>query len=226
MVVFHVLYLFWFPAVARTQHRKTGNRNFIVEQKSKIKAPCSTALPLTLPQELGESEICPSRSHCPIHWLTETGAGSADGYWALLPRCPTSHASTQAAQPVWETVHLARIILLFNSVLESNQTFKATAALLTQPEKRAQVRTLQEKADSCCLATQLKTSGCLRLGYRHYPDKCKTAEQKTSTSVFVLIQWRNKSSKSIDWNSYLIINYRTSIKLKYMKLFLLRLKII
>lgn len=54
-------------------------------------------------------------------------------YWALLPRCPTSHASTWAANLVWETVHLARLTLLLSSALESNQVFKAAVALLMQP---------------------------------------------------------------------------------------------
>lgn len=112
IVVFHVLYLFWFPATARTQHRKTGTGNFTVEQKIKMKSPCPTALPLppsTATWGGQDLSLQVTLSHAR---LTETGAEPADGSWLWPPRCPSSHSSRRAARLVWEPEHLARITSL------------------------------------------------------------------------------------------------------------------
>lgn len=184
-----------------------------------MKAPCSPALPLTLSTGARGGRDLPLQvtlsqpgAHWNRSWISRWVLLDVIGcYWALLPRCPTSHASTWAANLVWETVHLARLTLLLSSALESNQVFKAAVALLMQPWKWAQARTLQEKADSCCLTTQLKMFGCLRHAYRHFPDKCKKAKQKTSIQC---LHWFNEEirvAKAVTVQYYLIINYLTCI---------------
>lgn len=119
----------------------------------------------------------PSSPH-PMHRLAETRAESADGY--CFPDVHTSHPSTQAAQLIWKTAHLAGIILTVqqcsvkHSGVQSNFTTPHTGIKASSREK-----TVTESRQLWDLPHNSNTSSCLKLAYGNYPDKCKLLSKKS-----------------------------------------------